>query len=142
MTVTTHGTLTEPVARSLTSWHAMIAAGDLSDVARLLREDCQFSSPAFWKPYLGPVRVAHVLATAVGILEDFRYEREFHTADGRDVVLEFAARIGDLELKGIDMIAFDAEGLIVRFEVMIRPMKSLAALAERMRASLDLDLLR
>src|SRR4051812_46693805 len=102
----------DSVARTLATWHAMIEADDLSGVAVLLHEDCHFSSPAFWKPYVGPVRVAHVLQTAVSLFEDFHYEREFTAEGGRDVVLEFAARLGDLQLKGIDMLALDADGLI------------------------------
>jgi hypothetical protein len=133
--------LPAPVAKSLEAWHAMIAAGDLSEIGSLLHADVLFSSPAFWHPYPGPVKVGHVLQTAVSVFEDFAYHREFATADGQDIVLEFSARLGDLELKGIDMIAFDADGLITRFEVMVRPMKSLAALAERMKASLDLNLM-
>lgn len=131
----------EPVATSLQRWHAMVAALDLSAVGDLLAGDVAFSSPAYWKPYLGRQVVAHVLQTAMGNFTDFAYHRQFVTGDGFHVVLEFSARIGDLDLKGIDMIAFDADGLITRFEVMIRPMKSLAAVAERMKASLDLNLM-
>jgi hypothetical protein len=119
----------------------MIAADDLSDVAELLHPDAQFSSPAYWKPYPGAIAVAHVLQTATSIFTDFAYHRSFATDDGHHVVLEFSARLDELELKGIDMIAFDSAGLITHFEVMIRPMKSLIAVAERMRASVDLALL-
>jgi hypothetical protein len=48
------------------------------------------------------------------------------------VVLEFSARVGDKQLKGIDMIRFDEQGRIVDFEVMIRPLNSLQALGEEM----------
>ncbi len=48
------------------------------------------------------------------------------------MVLEFSARVGERELKGIDMIRFDEAGRIVDFEVMIRPMSGLAALGEEM----------
>ncbi|MBA3743649.1 hypothetical protein [Sporichthya sp.] len=92
--------------------------------------------------YPGSARVAHVLQTAVSIFTDFRYEWEFATEDGLHVVLEFAAKIGGLDLKGIDMIAFDADGMIAHFEVMIRPMKPLAAVAERMGASIDPAIMR
>jgi len=37
-------------------------------------------------------------------------------------------------LKGIDMVRFNAQGKIIDFEVMIRPMSGLAALAEKMGA--------
>jgi hypothetical protein len=36
------------------------------------------------------------------------------------------------QLKGIDLIRFDEAGLIVDFEVMVRPMSGLAALGEAM----------
>ncbi|HZE65527.1 MAG TPA: nuclear transport factor 2 family protein [Sporichthyaceae bacterium] len=130
--------VSDPVAKTLERWHAMVAANDLTEVAELLHPDVAFSSPAFWSPYPGPVAVAHVLQTAVGVLAtDFTYHRSFATDDGQHVVLEFSARLEELELKGIDMIAFDADGLITRFEVMIRPMKSLALLAERMGAAVN-----
>jgi SnoaL-like domain len=135
-------TLPAPVAATLTRWHAMVAAQDLSDVAELLHPDVEFSSPAFWKPYPGRVAVAHVLQTAVrNLATDFTYHRSFVTENGYGVVLEFSARLDGLELKGIDMIAFDDAGLITRFEVMIRPMKSLIRVAEVMGASVNPQLL-
>lgn len=135
-------TLPAPVAATLDRWHAMVAAQDLADVAELLHPEVQFSSPAFWKPYRGPVAVAHVLQTAVrNLATDFTYHRSFATADGYGVVLEFSARLDELELKGIDMIAFDDAGLITRFEVMIRPMKSLIRVAEVMGATVNAELL-
>ncbi|MGQ0845200.1 MAG: nuclear transport factor 2 family protein [Sporichthyaceae bacterium] len=133
--------LTAPAAACLHRWHAMVDALDLSEVGSLLAQDVEFSSPAYWKPYVGRTAVAHVLQTAMGTFADFAYHRQFATGDGNHVVLEFSARIGDLDLKGIDMIAFDSAGLMTGFEVMVRPMKSLAALAERMRESLDLQLM-
>ena len=47
-------------------------------------------------------------------------------------MLEFSARIGDRQLKGIDMIRCDQEGRNVDFEVMIRPFNSLQTLGEEM----------
>ncbi len=134
-------TLPQPAADCLRRWHAMVDALDLTDVGDLLAEDAQFSSPAYWNPYVGRVAVAHVLQTAMRTFTDFAYHRSFATDDAAHVVLEFSARIGDLELKGIDMIAFDETGRMARFEVMIRPMKSLIAVAEQMRANVDLGLL-
>lgn len=47
-------------------------------------------------------------------------------------MLEFSANVSDKSLKGIDMIRFNDRGQIIDFEVMIRPMSGLAALAEQM----------
>lgn len=129
------------VRESMEAWHRMVANLDLSDVAALMAPDAVFRSPAYWKPYRGAPKVAHILQVAMSIFEDFEYHREFVTSDGLDVVLEFSARIGDLDLKGIDMIGFNVDGLIERFEVMLRPMKSLHELADRMKNSVDVQLL-
>jgi len=68
----------------------------------------------------------------IKVFEDFVYHRQLASADGLSVVLEFSARVGERELKGIDMIRFDEQGLIREFEVMIRPMSGLQALGEEM----------
>ncbi len=52
------------------------------------------------------------------------------------VVLEFSAKVNGKELKGIDQIRFDADGKIVDFEVMVRPISGLQALGEEMAKSL------
>ena len=72
-----------------------------------------------------------VLTTVVRIFENFRYHRTF-VAGSHDVALEFAANIGKWQLKGIDLVRFDESGEMVEFEVMIRPIKALAALGEEM----------
>lgn len=76
--------------------------------------------------------VALILNTVAQVFTDFTYLRELATDDGLNVVLEFSAQVKGKQLKGIDMIRFDAEGKIVEFEVMIRPLNALQALAEEM----------
>jgi hypothetical protein len=65
------------------------------------------------------------------IFENFRYHRSF-VAGSHDAALEFAANIGKWQLKGIDLIKFDASGEMIEFEVLIRPIKALAALGAEM----------
>ncbi|MFO6203129.1 nuclear transport factor 2 family protein, partial [Pseudomonas aeruginosa] len=84
------------------------------------------------KPYAGAPVVSMILNTVLTVFEDFAYHRQLASADGRSVVLEFSARVGERELKGIDMIRFDDDGRIVDFEVMVRPMSGLQALGEEM----------
>lgn len=119
-------------AATLDSWHRMIAAADLSRLPELLHPQAVFRSPMAFKPYEGAAMVSLILNTVLGVFEDFRYHRQLASADGLDVVLEFSARVGDRELKGIDMICFDETGKIVDFEVMVRPMSGLQALGEEM----------
>jgi hypothetical protein len=47
------------------------------------------------------------------VFEDFTYHRQLASDDGLNVVLEFSARVGDKQLKGIDLVRFDEAGKIV-----------------------------
>jgi len=118
------------IRSSLKCWHEIIATGDTSRLRSLLAPDCVFRSPVAYQPYQGADRTALVLATAASVFEDFRYHREF--VNGNDVGLEFSARVGATELKGVDLIRFDDDGRIVEFEVMVRPATGLQALGQEM----------
>lgn len=128
----TLATLQPAAAASLARWHAMVAAQDLAGLPALLDAQAVFRSPMAFKPYAGAPTVNLILNTVIKVFEDFTYHRELASADGLSVVLEFSARVGDRELKGIDMIRFDESGKIVDFEVMIRPMSGLQALGGEM----------
>jgi hypothetical protein len=113
-------------------WHRMIQSQDLSRLPELLHPQAVFRSPMAFKPYESAAAVNLILNTVVTVFEDFAYHREFVSADGSSAVLEFSARVGDRQLKGIDMIRFDEAGLISDFEVMVRPMSGLQALGDEM----------
>ena len=120
------------VAATLAQWHAMLDKGDLRALPELLATEAVFRSPMAHTPYPGAPVVAMILNTVFQVFEDFTYHRELASADGLNVVLEFSARVGAKQLKGIDMIRFNEEGKIVEFEVMVRPMSALQALGDEM----------
>jgi hypothetical protein len=117
--------------RTLQGWHRFVASGDRDLLAPLLSEHIVFRSPFVQSPIPGRPATMLVLTTVVQIFENFRYHRSF-VAGTHDVALEFAANIGKWQLKGIDLIKFDEAGEMTEFEVMIRPIKALAALGEEM----------
>jgi hypothetical protein len=119
-------------AESLKRWHEMIRTGNLKALPELLDPNAVFRSPMAHTPYPGAQVVTMILNTVFDVFEDFTYHRELATADGLNVVLEFSAKVGAKELKGIDMIRFDERGKIVEFEVMVRPLSGLQALGEEM----------
>ncbi len=123
-------------AASLEKWHVMVASKDLAQLDAIIHPDAVFRSPMAFKPYQSAQAVALLLRTVLTVFEDFTYHRQLVSADGRSVVLEFSARVGEKQLKGIDLIQFDADGLITDFEVMIRPMSGLQALGAEMGARL------
>lgn len=120
------------VAATLQRWHRMIDSQDLSRLPELLHPQPVFRSPMAYKPYESAAAVSLILNTVVTVFEGFSYHRQLASADGLNVVLEFSARVGDRQLKGVDVIRFDEAGLITDFEVMVRPMSGLQALGEEM----------
>lgn len=66
--------------------------------------------------------------------DTFRYVGEWRAE--RSVVLEFVCEVDGLTINGVDMIWWDEAGLITRFKVMVRPLKAINLLHEKMRALL------
>jgi hypothetical protein len=117
--------------QTLDGWHRFVASGDESLLRPLLSEHIVFRSPFLQSPIPGRAATLLVLTTVVQIFENFRYHRTF-VAGSHDAALEFGANIGKWQLKGIDLIKFNAAGEMIEFEVMIRPIKALQALGEEM----------
>ena len=117
---------------ALNRWHEIIATRNLSGLQDLIHPDAVFRSPVAHTPYQGRDALVLALSTVIDVFEDFTYHREFITEDDLNVVLEFSAHVGGKQLKGVDLIKFDPEGLIREFEVMIRPASGLMALGEQM----------
>jgi hypothetical protein len=124
------------VAKSLETWHVLVASRDLRSLESIVHPDAVFRSPMAFNPYGPAPALLLALQTVVTIFEDFTYHRQFGSADGMSVVLEFSATVSAKQLKGIDMIRFDEHGRIVEFEVMIRPLNGLQALGAEMGARL------
>lgn len=124
------------VAASLATWHGMVERKDMTVLPGICDPDVVFRSPAVYKPYQSVMALGVILSTVMQVFENFVYHRQFASDDGLNVVLEFSALVNGKELKGIDMIRFNADGKIVEFEVMVRPMSGLQALAGEMGARL------
>jgi len=119
-------------AKSLAQWHAMVAAQDMGGLGDILHRKAVFRSPMAHTPYPSAQAVQLILGTVAQVFENFTYHRQTASADGLSAVLEFSASVQGKELKGVDLIQFDAQGLIVDFEVMVRPLSGLQALGEEM----------
>lgn len=122
----------QKIEKSLDIWHDILERNAMEELDPILSDKIVFRSPVAHTPYPGRAAIKLVLKNVNTVFKDFTYHRGFFTEDKRSVVLEFSARIDDKELKGIDMLKFDADGLIEEFEVMVRPMSGLQALARHM----------
>jgi SnoaL-like protein len=119
--------------RADTFRHA-IEAMDVEAVVQTLAPGVVFNSPIVHKPYYGREAVGFVLAGVMRVFRDFRYVAEYASPDGH--VLRFRTRVGEREVDGVDILTFNADGLIAEFSVMVRPYSAATALREAMAAEL------
>jgi hypothetical protein len=115
---------------SIKLWHQFVATQNSEILQSIMADEVKFHSPFVWKPKEGKLMTIKILETAASIFEDFRYVREM--ANESNLALEFEAKIGDLTLRGVDLIEFRDDGKIVDFEVMIRPANALQVLGMEM----------
>ncbi|CAN5603860.1 nuclear transport factor 2 family protein [soil metagenome] len=123
----------------LAAWHAIAESRDPAGLDALLADDCVFRSPAVHTPQEGKALTTAYLSAAVVVLgPTLRYLDEWssETADGGSAVLEFAATLGGLDVHGVDMLRWGADGRLTSFTVMVRPFKGLEALVAEMGAEL------
>ncbi len=113
-----------------------VEASDIEAAVALLSDDVVFSSPIVFTPYAGKHATAAVLTAVVRVFEDFAYETEFASEDGRDHALMFRARVDGKEIQGCDFLHHGEDGLVDRFTVMVRPLSAALALRDRMAAEL------
>ncbi|HXZ16459.1 MAG TPA: nuclear transport factor 2 family protein [Roseiarcus sp.] len=117
-------------------WHEVVRAGDPAALDALLAEDAVFFSPVVHTPQRGKAVTKAYLAAALKVLghADFRYVEQW--VGPSSAALEFRTVLQGVEVEGIDIISWNADGRIDRFKVMIRPLKAIEAVRARMAAAL------
>src|SRR5713101_109458 len=124
----------DTLPEGLAKWHKFVSEQDTQALSEVLADDVIFRSPVLWKPKSGKDTTILYLSSAVRVLEDFTYHRQF--VGDNAVVLEFSAHVGALSVKGVDIIQCNTKGQITDFEVMVRPANGLQALAAAMAQQL------
>jgi hypothetical protein len=121
----------------LAAWHEVARTRDVRRLHELLADDAVFHSPVVHTPQVGKAITARYLAAAFQVFfnDSFRYVRE--VAGPRDAVLEFEVEIEGIAVNGVDMIRFDDQGRIAEFKVMIRPLKAIQLIHQKMGAMLQ-----
>jgi hypothetical protein len=113
-------------------WHKVAMSRDTEAISAILHDDCVFESPVVHTPQRGKAITAQYLAAAGHTLgnDSFRYVGEWHRDNS--AILEFTAEIDGIAINGIDMISCKDEGLITHFKVMVRPLKAVNMLHQKM----------
>ena len=122
---------------TLRTWHELVQSRNARGLRDLLADDVVFHSPVVHTPQVGKAVTTQYLAAAFQVFfnASFRYVRE--VIGPRDAVLEFQVEIDGITINGVDMIHWNDEGRIVDFKVMIRPLKAINLIHQKMAAMLQ-----
>jgi len=124
-------------ANPLEQWHRIIETRNPAGLEALLAEEVVFHSPVVHTPQVGKWLTTMYLlgASQVFLNDSFRYVRE--VVGEQDAVLEFQVEIEGIQINGVDMLRWNAAGQIVDFKVMVRPLKAVNLIHQKMAALLQ-----
>ena len=120
------------IEQTIKHWHQLLDAKDPKQLKDLLADDVVFHSPVLHTPQKGKALTTMYLSAAFYVLtnSDFKYKRE--VLQNNQAVLEFETIIDGIVINGVDMIECDELGKITDFKVLVRPLKGLQMLQQKM----------
>jgi hypothetical protein len=127
--------LTHPPA--VEHWHRLVQTKDAAGLNDLIAEDAVFHSPVVHTPQRGKKLTCLYLSAAFKVLfnDSFRYVRE--VVDENHAVLEFELQLEGITVNGVDMITWNDRGQITDFKVMLRPLKAVNLIHQKMAQMLE-----
>jgi hypothetical protein len=124
-------------AGPIETWHELVLKRDLRGLDQLIADEAVFYSPVVHRPQVGKAITIKYLEAAFHVLfnQSFRYVRELKN-DG-NAVLEFEVELDGIIVNGVDLIKWNQAGKITEFKVMLRPLKAVNLIHEKMAAMLN-----
>lgn len=114
------------------TWHRIVEHRDIEGLDALLADEAVFYSPVVHSPQVGKAITQKYLTAAFHVFfnESFRYVRELR--GDKDAVLEFELILDGIMINGVDMIKWNDAGKITEFKVMLRPLKAVNLIHQKM----------
>tara|TARA_B100000989_G_scaffold170187_1_gene127441 strand:- start:233 stop:643 length:411 start_codon:yes stop_codon:yes gene_type:complete len=107
-----------------------IKSNNADELASIFDDNIIFKPPTYWKDWQGKEVVARILSHVGSVFKNLQYKRVL--CNDSDYFLEFSCKVGHLDATGVDMISLNKSGLIAKFEVVMRPHKSVGELRKSM----------
>ncbi len=139
------------IEKTIERWHRHLRGELPGGLDELLHDDVVFYSPVVFTPQRGKAITKLYLQAAQATFpgdttgdgkgngaqgsRSFRYVKQI--LSGNQAALEFETRMDGKVVNGVDLITCDADGRIVEFKVMIRPLQAVNAVHARMRSMLE-----
>jgi hypothetical protein len=124
---------------TLEIWHQAIKERNTNLLDTILADEVVLHSPIVHNLIEGKKMVTFYLMAAFHtfVTPEFTYVRELF--DESNAILEFTTEIDGIFVNGVDMISWNEEGKIIDFKVMVRPLKAINLIHEKMKMMLEMQ---
>lgn len=125
------------INKTIAAWHQLLNSNNTAELNDLIADNAVFHSPIVHTPQVGKMVTIMYLSAAFQVFynDTFTYTRELMVEN--DAVLEFQTEIDGIVVNGVDMIKCDENGQIVEFKVMVRPLKAVNLIHQKMMLMLQ-----
>ena len=121
----------------LKRWYEYMDSHNFDILEELLAEEVVFHSPVVHTPQRGKKITKIYLMAAEKVLggSDFKYTKEI--IGNQQIMLEFTNIIEGVTINGVDIVSFNEQNQITEFKVMVRPLKGMQKLHQKMMEMLE-----
>jgi hypothetical protein len=122
-------------AEDRSPFRAAVETKDFGRVQATLAENVHFRSPVVFAPYDGREPVAALLRVVGEVLAP-ELEYVWQLREGDREVLCFRSRVDGRDIEGVDLLRYDADGMVAELVVMMRPLSALTTVRDAIGAKL------
>ena len=121
----------------LEAWHRIVLTQDPEGLQALLADDVVFHSPIVHTPQRGKAIARRYLEAALRVFFNptFHVVRKIH--GDTEAILEFETEIDGVTINAVDIVKWNRAGQIIEFKVMVRPLKAIGVVQQKMAAELQ-----
>jgi hypothetical protein len=121
----------------LEAWHRIVLTQDPGGLQALLADDIVFHSPIVHTPQRGKAIARRYLEAALRVFFNptFHVVRKIH--GDTEAILEFETEIDGITVNAVDIVKWNRAGQIIEFKVMVRPLKAIGVVQQKMAAELQ-----
>lgn len=118
-------------------WHSFVKNPDPAILSQLIADDAVFYSPVVHTPQVGKPLCMMYLMGAMQVFSKGKFEYADQWDNPNGSVLEFQAEIDGIVINGVDIIRWNDDQQIVEFKVLVRPLKGVTMIHQKMKAMLE-----
>ena len=118
-------------------WHRIVLTQDPGGLCDLLADDAVFYSPVAYKPQRGREVTTRFLSAALLVFFNPSFRCVGKIVGRSEGLFEFETQIDGVMVNAVDLLAWNRDGRVVEFKVMVGPLKALNLTQQRMSAMLE-----